>query len=100
MRIQGDGSRGKEMTETKITEFIVGVIAAYMFLWLFPIASLMQAMVTMYYPSGVVQNTPVIISAATLVFCIALFGLIAIYCLGACLEKIVLWLVSTKKVEQ
>ncbi len=87
------------MTETKITEFIVGVISAYLFLWLFPIAASMQATVAAYYSANA-MNAPVVVSAATLVFCIALFGLIAIYCLGACLEKIVLWLIEIKKVKE
>lgn len=84
------------MTETRITEGIVGIISAGFFLWLFPIASDMQKLVSAYYATNI-PNTPLIVSTATLVFCIGLFGLIAIYCLGACLEKIILWYLRSKK---
>lgn len=84
------------MTKTCITEGVIGIISTWMFLWLFPIASSMQRAVSEFYSQNV-SNAPLIVSAATLVFCIGLFGLIAIYCLGCCLEKVVLLYIEGKK---
>ena len=79
------------MSETKLPEFFVGIISAYMFLWLFPIASDIENIVlTMYSANG--NNASIIVSAGTLVFCIGLYGIIAIYCLGSCLEKLYYYL--------
>jgi hypothetical protein len=77
-------------TKTCITEGIVGVISAWVFLWLFPLASSMESMVSSYYATNI-SNTPTIISTATLVFSISLFGIVAIYCLGTCLEKLIFY---------
>jgi hypothetical protein len=77
-------------TKTCITEGIIGVISAWVFLWLFPIASTMESLVSSYYATNI-SNTPTIISTATLVFSISLFGIVAIYCLGVCLEKLIFY---------
>lgn len=84
------------MTKTCITEGIVGIISAYIFLWLFPIAASMQKFVSEYYATNI-SNTPVIVSTATLVFCIGIFGIVAIYCLGSCLEKIVFYVIEHRE---
>jgi hypothetical protein len=78
------------MTKTCITEGIVGVISSWIFLWLFPLASSMESLVSSYYATNI-SNTPTIISTATLVFSISLFGVVAIYCLGSCLEKLIFY---------
>jgi peptidoglycan/LPS O-acetylase OafA/YrhL len=80
------------MTETKITELVVGSISLSVFLWMFPVASKVDAAVIEYYPS----NFNLVISAGTLVFCIGIFGLIAVYCFGACLEKVALYLLKQR----
>lgn len=78
------------MTKTCITEGTVGIISAWIFLWLFPLAANMQNLVSSYYATNI-SNAPLILSAATLVFAVSLFGLISIYCLGYCLEKLVFY---------
>jgi len=83
------------MTKTCITEGIVGIISAWIFLWLFPLAASMQNLVSSYYATNI-SNTPTIISTATLVFAISLFGLISIYCLGCCMEKLVFYVYEHK----
>lgn len=77
-------------TKTCVTEGIIGVISAWIFLWLFPIAAGMQKLVSSEYAINI-SNTPLIISAGTLVFSISLFGVISIYCLGVCSEKLIFY---------
>jgi hypothetical protein len=85
------------MTKTCITEGIIGVVSSWIFLWMFPIASRIETIVSEVYATNI-SNAPLIISAGTFVFAISLFGLISIYCLGCCFEKIVIYLIENKDI--
>lgn len=84
------------MTKTCITEGIVGVLSGWIFLWLFPLAANMENFVSSYYATNI-SNTPIIISTATLVFAISLFGIVSIYCLGTCSERLIFYVFDHKE---
>jgi len=79
------------MTKTGIPEFITGAVSTMMFFWLWPMAVVGQSLVSTYYASNA-ENMPIIVSMATFVFSVALFGLISIYCLAVCIEKLYYYL--------
>lgn len=83
-------------SKTGIPEFIVGAIATYIAVWLFPTVVSIQTFATSeYYRSGVDTSSmpymSLTISSASCVFSIGAFLLIATYCDLICLEKLYYW---------
>ena len=85
------------MTKTCIAEGVVGCISAAMFLWMFPISVEIEGVVLFTYAASDLRNLSLIISSATLLFVVALFGLLSVYCLSCCLEKAIINVIENKE---